>query len=249
MSNILYLMPGVGVTNEEKMRRQRIANTFLASEKNKVIVDNTDEGPLSIETSIEGDLSIRGMLKKVIETKGQYDAVIIGCADDPGLFSLRELLDIPVVGPFESSIAMASTLGDKFSIITILEEGFSETRMILRKYGVEQKCASIRAINCSVLDMMQGKTSKDEVVAAFIRETEKAVQDGASCVILGCMTMAFLLLDEAAMGMTKATVINPAKISVKMAEMLVSLGLIHSAITYPKPDFKKLKISVLPELK
>lgn len=248
MSNILYMMPGVGVTDEEKLRRQKIANTFLTNNNNKVIVDNTDEGPLSIESSIEGDLSIKGMLKKVIQTKGQYDAVIVGCADDPGLFSLRELLDIPVVGPFESSIAMASTLGDKFSVITILEEGFSETRMILRKYGVEQKCASIRAINCSVLDMIQGKISKEEVVEAFIRETEKAVKDGASCIILGCMTMAFLLLDEAVMGRTKVTVINPAKISVKMAEMLVSLGLTHSSITYPKPDIKKLKISVLPEL-
>jgi allantoin racemase len=248
VSDILYLMPGKGASKDEMERREKIANTFLTNPKNRIIVDNIGEGPISIESSIEGDLSIEGMARKVIKTRGQYDAIIIGCADDPGLFSLRELMDIPVVGPFESSIAMASLLGEKYSVITILESGFPEIRMILRKYGVDQKCASIRAINCSVQDMIENKISKDDVIARFVSEVKQAEKDGASSVILGCMTMAFLLLDEAVKGQVAATVINPAKISVKIAEMLVSLGLRHSDISYPKPDFDKLKKTVFPEL-
>lgn len=249
MSNILYLMPGKGASKEEMLRREKIANTFLTNAKNRVIVDNVDDGPLSIESSIEGELSVRGMLKKVIETRGKYDAVIIGCADDPGLFSLRELLDIPVIGPFESSIAMASMLGEKFSVITILESGFPETRMILRKYGADQKCTSIRAIDCSVEAMIEKKVSKEEVTNRFVQEAKKAEkEEGASSMILGCMTMAFLLLDEAVKGQITAPIINPAKVSVKIAEMLVSLGLKHSNLSYPKPDFEKLKKTVLPEL-
>jgi allantoin racemase len=249
MSDILYLMPGKGAAKEEKLRREKIANTFLTSEKNRVFVDDVDEGPLSIESSIEGDLSVHGMLKKAILTKGKYDALIIGCADDPGLFSMRELLDIPVIGPFESSIAMASMIGEKFSVITILESGFPETRMILRKYGAEQKCASIRAINCCVEDMIQQKVSRDEVIDIFIRQAKLAESDGASSLILGCMTMAFLLLEEAVQEKISSIVINPAKVSVKMAEMMASMGLKHSVLSYPKPDFEKLKNSVLPELK
>lgn len=248
MVNILYLMPGTGSTAEEKERRQKIANTFLTNDKNVVIVDDLKEGPLSIESCIEGEMSIPGMLRKAIRMKGQYDALIIGCADDPGIFSMRELLDVPVVGPMETSIAMAAVLGEKFSIITIDESVYPETRMILRKYGALDKCASIRSIECTVLDMISGKKNKEEVVDAFVREAQLAVKDGASCITLGCMTMAFLLLDEAVKDKLKTPVINPAKVAVKMAEMLVSLNLRHSQLAYPKPNFNKLSISVLPEL-
>lgn len=248
MSKILYLMPGRGVSKEEKLRREEIANGFLADKKKRVIVDSTEKGPISIESSIEGDLSVEGMLEKVIRERGNFDALIIGCADDPGIFSLRELLDVPVTGPFESSIAFSTMLGEQFSVITILESGFPETRMILRKYGVEQKCASIRAINYSVLDLMEKKVSKEDIINAFVRECKAAVDDGASSIILGCMSMAFMLLDEMAGDYVEVPIINPAKIAVKTSEMLLSLGLSHSRRSYPKPDMDKLGRTVFKGL-
>src|SRR5882672_6048495 len=51
------------------------------------------------------------------EGKGA-DAVVIACFGDPGLFALRELATIPVVGMAEASCHLASTLGRKFSIVT-----------------------------------------------------------------------------------------------------------------------------------
>lgn len=251
MANILFLMPRTGSTVEEKEKRQKIANTFLTNDKNRVIVDDLEEGPLSIESSIEGDMSIPGMLRKAISMKGQYDALIIGCGDDPGIFSMRELLDVPVVGPMETSIAMAAILGDKFSMITTEKSAYPETRMILRKYGALDKCASIRSIECTVtslIDMISGKKNKEKMVDVFVKESQLAIEDGASCITLGCLGMAFLLLDEAVKDKVKAPIINPVKVAVKMAEMLVSLNLRHSQLAYPKPNFNRLKISILPEL-
>lgn len=250
MGTILYLSPGVGGTPERKARLEAFANQCLTNPTaNRVICYSIDEGPVSIESCIEGELSIPGMLKKAIQKRGEYDAVVIGCTDDPGLFALRELLDVPVVGPFQASIELACELGEKYSIVTILEDGFPETRMILRNYGVEQKCASVRAIGFTVAELNSGEISQEQITAAFLREAKAAQADGASSIVLGCMSMALQKLDEVAKGKIEALVMNPIKIGVKTAEMLISLGLSHSRLSYPKPDMAKLQRTVLPGLK
>jgi allantoin racemase len=176
--------------------------------------------------------------------QGQYDAAIIGCAGDPGLAPARELAEIPIIAPFESSISVASMLGDKFSIITILDSIVPAIRRTLRDYGVEHKCASVRVINFNVLDMIG---NREKVARAFLKEAKSvAEKDGASSIILGCMTMAFLLVDEAVNGRIEIPIINPAKISIKVAEMLVSLGLKQSRASYPRPNIEKLRNSLFP---
>ncbi len=248
MSQIFYLIPGKGMPKKEIKRRESIANTFLNDKTNNVFADESGEGPESIESSLERELSVHGMINKLIEKKDQADAAIIGCASDPGLFSLRELFDIPIVGPLESSIALSMLLGDKFSIITILESAYPRIRNVLRQYEILNKCSSIRAINYSVADLNNEKISKDDIVNAFIKEANNAVRDGASSVIMGCMSMAFHLLDEEAGRKIDIPVINPAKTSIKMAELLVSMGFIHSRRAYPKANKVKLKNSILPNL-
>ena len=122
MSTILYIMPGQGVSQEEIERRTAIANSFLLNKENEVVITDTDEGPSSIESSVEGDLSVKGVLLKLIEKKGSFNSVIIGCADDPGLFSVREIMNVPVIGPMETSIAFSKILGERFGYITISKE-------------------------------------------------------------------------------------------------------------------------------
>jgi allantoin racemase len=246
MATILYLMPGIDVGAREIARRERIANTFLTNPSNRVVVDECDEGPTSIESTIEAEMSVSGMLKKAIKLRGQYDALVIGCAGDPGINSMRELLDCPVVGPLESSLAVSSLVGDKFSLVTILDSGIPKSWVTLRKYGFDHKCASVRAINAHVLDMVDGRVGRQQVVDAVARATSQAAADGASSVVLGCMTMAFLLPDESID--LAAKVINPAKVAIKVAEMQLSLGLTHSRVSHPAPDLGKLKATVLPEL-
>lgn len=249
MGRILYLMPGVGASPEEIARRQRLAQSFLTNPAaNTVTVDDTDEGPESIESSIEGDLSVRGVLRKLLALRGAYDAVVVGCGDDPGLFSIRELMDVPVVGPMEASIALAFTIGDRFSLITTSEVCFPETRMILRKYGAEGRCASLHAVDCTVGDMIEGRITREQLAEAFARQAYLAIAQGASCITMGCMSMGFQLLDEAVRETVPAPVLNPAKVAIKMAEMQMSLGIKHSVLAYPKPDLAKLKRTLLPEI-
>ena len=47
----------------------------------------------------------------------RFDAVVIGCFGDPGLFALRELSAVPVTGLAEASLQQAAALG-RFAIVT-----------------------------------------------------------------------------------------------------------------------------------
>ena len=248
MGTILYMMPGTGALQAEKDRREAIANSFLVNKNNRVVVTDTDEGPDSIESSIEGDLSVRGVLKKLISLRGTYDAVVIGCGDDPGLFSVREIADVPVLGPMETSIAYASMIGDRFGFITISQAAFPETRMIFRRYRAESRCASIRSMDVTVEDMIEKRICEEDFVRRFAREAEAAVDCGASTVLMGCMSMAYMLMDEKVKEYTDIPVINPAKVAVCTAEVMMSLKLKHSPYAFPRPNMEKLKATVLPEL-
>lgn len=244
MPKILYLVPIVGLSEEEKKRRERLANSFLTQDKNRVIVEDVEEGPVSIESSIEENMSIGGVLKKLVEVQDKYDAAVIGCAGDPGLEPARELVTIPIIGPLESSFHIASMLGEKISVIPSINPSIWRK---LRIYGMEHKLASVGVFNIPVLEMDK---KKEEVVKVFLREAKKAVEtDKAAIIILGCMTMAFLLIDEMVKDKIDVPIINPAKISIKVAEMLVSLGLKQSCVSFPKPNYEKLKESLFPNLK
>jgi allantoin racemase len=243
MVRLLYLMPGIEVGQAEMRRREKIAAQFLTDPSNKIVVEECDEGPVAIESVTENEMSVPGLIKKALKLKGTYDALIVGCAGDPGLYALREVLDVPVVGPLESSLAVASMLGYKYSVATILETGIPKVWSTLRKYGEDHRCASVRAIQAKVQEMVDGDVSRDSVIRSVETVADMAMTDGASCVILGCMTMAFLLVDESTT--SPLPIVNPAKVSVKIAEMLATLGIRHSDISYPKPDIEKLQRTIL----
>jgi allantoin racemase len=246
MAKILYLVPGVGLNGEELQRRQGIANSFLTQDKNEVLVEAVDDGPLSIESSIEEAMSIAGILKKLAAVQDRYDAVVIGCAGDPGLAPARELSRIPVVGPIEASFHIAAMLGEKFSVVTILDSIVPAIWRVLREYGLEHKCASVRVIDYPVLEMHK---DPEGVAMALLRESKEAVtHDGAASIVMGCMSMAFMMVEDRVQSQLEAPIVNPAKVAVKFAEMLVTLGLNQSRVTYPKPNYEKLGKSVFPNL-
>jgi allantoin racemase len=197
MMNLLYLLPGAGMPADEIERRTKIANSIAKSETN-VSVMEVGIGPLSIESSVEEYMAIGPMLQKLLEIRknNSYDAVIIGCAGDPGLKPARELLNIPVIGPAESSYHFACMLSDRFSILTILHAGVASedsSRIRIREMGLENRLASVEFVQVSVADMW-GKNT-EILIEQMNDSVKKAKHKGAGCVVLGCMSMAFLLVD------------------------------------------------------
>lgn len=227
---------------EELERRTEIANG-IARPGVSIVVEEVGEGPLSIESSIEEFMSIGPMLKRMLKIRdeGRFDAVIIGCAGDPGLRPARELLDIPVIGPAESSYLFASMVSDRFSVVSTLqagEESEDGVRLRAREMGLDAKLVSVEFARLSVADMWNQDSAP--VVAMIQDAAFQAKKRGAGCIVLGCMSMAFHLVDEE-IRQDPLPIVNPLKTAIKAAESFVDLGIGHSRVTYPAADFDKLK--------
>ena len=106
---------------------------------------------------------------------------------------------------------------------------------------MENRLAAIEFVDTSVVDLWN---PNDSSIARKVNEAiERAREKGAGCVVFGCMSMGFLLLDETLVD-SPLPIINPLKTSIKTAEMFVDMKAKHSRITYPAADLDKLDKTV-----
>ncbi|MFW9806895.1 MAG: aspartate/glutamate racemase family protein, partial [Candidatus Thorarchaeota archaeon] len=218
-------------------------------EGTRVTVMEVGEGPLSIESEIEAYMSVGPMLEWLFRRRKdiKYDAVIIGCAGDPGIGPIRELMDIPVIGPAESAYHIACMVADRFSVISPKQAGGTDTADDLvartREMGLNSRLASVEFVEMPITEMWSDDPT------SIIKQTKtaisKAKEKGAGAVVLGCMSIAFRTAK------TKwdvgIPIINPLSAAIKIAESFVHMGILQSRVTYPAADFKKLIGTVFKE--
>lgn len=233
---IAYFAPGplsaTSLGPEELARRKAYLenHTFPGTE---VDVREATRGPSSLESAVEEVLAMPGIVHGVrdFEREGA-DAVIIGSFDDPGLAAARELVRIPVIGPAEASCHLAAQLGDRFGILTVVDEVIPLLRRLLRGYGLDRLLADIRAVHVPVLEL---RSQPAKVLASLTSEGERTVEAGADTLILGGMTLGFLGVAPKLQERLEVPVIDPVLASLKMAESAVSLSAVHSRRAYPPP--------------
>jgi allantoin racemase len=235
---MVYVLPGpLSRTEEgrvEMERRLSILRSYAAPGTEVDIVD-VDEGPASIESLYEEYLSIPNTIDKMLEMeKKGYDAAILGCYGDPGLDAIREITDkMVVVGPGEAGVMAAALCGHRFSIITVTNSIINALHHLVEKAGVGKKLASVRAIETPVLELA---SNREDTVKKLIEEGRKAIrEDRADTLVLGCMSMGFLNTAEEMSEALGIPVVNPGRVSLKMAEALVGTGLVHSKLAYMTP--------------
>ena len=189
---IVYFLPGPmsrgPLGPEELVRRQAFLNEH-AFHGTEAVVRETENGPASVESSAEEYLSVPGILEAAprLEAEG-FDAMIIGCFGDPGLAPARELVDFPVIGPGQAGALAAAQMGQRFAIITVVDEVVPAIRRQMRGYGLEGLVADIRAVDVPVLELRQ---RADQVLETLELEAHAALRAGADTLVLGCMTMGF----------------------------------------------------------
>ncbi|MCD6410119.1 MAG: aspartate/glutamate racemase family protein [Candidatus Verstraetearchaeota archaeon] len=199
----------------------------VAFQGTEIDVVSLERGPASIESAYDEALAVPEVLKIVVKAERQgYDAVVILCMGDPGVAPARELVEIPVVGPCQASLTIASTLGERCSILTILREAVPTFWRLARRYGFEGHLASVRSIEIPVLKLWD---DRDAVFRALAREGRLAIEeDGADVLILGCTGM--MDLGERLQQQLGVPVVDPALAALKYAELLVSLNLSHRRV-------------------
>jgi allantoin racemase len=213
-------------------------------EKLGISFDNVTigSGPSSIESHFDEAFSAPFVAIEAMKAERDgIDGVIIDCMGDPGMMAAREAVSIPVVGPGEAAMHMASMMGHKFSCISITDSVRPIFFAHARVYGIAEKLASVRIIN---MPLQLIEESPEKTFEALYAEAVKAIrQDYADTLILGCtgfVGVAQRLQDKIKRELGMAVpVINPLPTAALMAVMMVQGGLPHSPQAYHKPNLKK----------
>jgi allantoin racemase len=225
---------------KEMKRREALLNSWAFAGTSVTVVDVPD-GPASIESSYEELMAVPATLEGIRQAERDgYDAVIIGCFGDPGLDAARELVGIPVIGPGETSMLLAASLGHRYSIVTILDSVIPSQEHQAHKAGVLGKLASVEVTNIPVLELMNDPVFSKRRVEEVGRDAIE--RHRADSLVLGCMTMSFLDVAEEVGANLGVPVINAGRAALKAAETLVSMGMSHSKRAFPTPPkFRKAK--------
>jgi allantoin racemase len=210
-----------------------VTGVIMESAKRKVTDPNTELIPLTnpkgtknIDCGFADYQSvwsfIRAILAKVEEVKA--DAVVLAGFGNVGVFALKEALSIPVLSISETTQSLAATMGHKYTVLTMLKQFIPYQEDLVRLYRLQDKCASVRAINVNVEKCV---TDRENTLNQLKDEILKIVdEDGAEVVVLGCAGLCGY--DGALQELVGLPVLDPVTITVKVAEMMVATGLCHS---------------------
>lgn len=207
-------------TNEDMTRRLQETADRLAGPGTTVEAVHAPWGVGTVEGAYDAAFAALATAELVREHADRFDAFIIACYSDPGLFACRELTDKPVLGLAQSSMLASAALGSRFSILSPLRQMRPILENLVRLYGLERLCASVRTVDTDVLSAF---SAGEEADRAFAREGRRALEeDGAEVLCLGGAI--FAGRDHAISRLTGAPCIDGLSAAVKMAEMYVSLG-------------------------
>ena len=225
--DVVMLISGL---DEEAMEKRRESLAIHASPGTELRLVTTRNAPPSVESQAEMELAAPGILQRVKESEREgADAVIIWGGHDPSLTASRELASIPVLGPGMASMHLA----DRFGLLVQLPEVLGISRRQVRDLGLQDRCAGIHAVGIPVLRLRRPESFEK------IRETAvQAVENGADAICFGCMALndhAPRLSESLGETHPGVLVIHPAMAVIRLAELLVGMGLSHSKRSYPLP--------------
>jgi allantoin racemase len=138
-----------------------------------------DDQPKGIYDDETCAIALPKILKLGEEMEQEHvKAIIVSCADDPGVKELRKIVKIPIIGAGSSSACLALSFGGRIGTLGITEGTPRVMRDILGKHLVaETRPEGVK----TTLDLMTDEGRKNALSAVqYLRET------GAEVIALAC---------------------------------------------------------------
>ncbi len=222
--------------SEELVGKAREEYQACASPGVELSVVCLAKGTRSIESEFDMALAQPDVIRLAREAeKDGVAACTIACFGDPGAAGAREVVGIPVIGEGEAAMHCASLLGNRFSVVITERAIFPLVHRLVRACGMQGRFASVREVGAGVLDF-----SLDCVPRAIDQSVAAVQEDGADVIVMGCtgtgVDMARAIEEGVRQRLgTYVPVIDPVKVTMKLAESFAALGLSHSKVAYPYP--------------
>lgn len=206
------------------------------------VVSLVGEGPSHVEYNAFEALMLPQLLRTVRWAEEEdYDAAVIGCFYDPALRAAREITErMVVVGPAQSALSIAGSLGERFSILVGRKKWIPEMAENVHRCGASERVVSWRVLEMGVDDFQQDTAvTEDRIMGEARRAVE---QDGADVIILGCTAeFGFFqnVQDELGVPVIDATV-APLKHAEHLVDSVRRFGWAHSKrVGYDGPSVEE----------
>jgi allantoin racemase len=149
------------------------------------VVSLPADRPKHLEYHAYEALVVADIVRLTYQAASEFDAVVIGCFYDVGLREAREVSGRAVVtAPCQSATAIASNLGNTFSVLVGRRKWIPKMRENIHLYGHGHRLASMRPLELGVHDF---QADHDRTCERLLSVGRQAVEeDGAEVLILGC---------------------------------------------------------------
>ena len=95
-----------------------------------------------------GELTTQQIVENVMRAEREgYDAFAMSCFGDPGVHEARSLVDIPVIGSFESSFKIATITGQAIGVLSLNAAGVRRSHERIRAFGFQHTVAAVMAMD------------------------------------------------------------------------------------------------------
>ena len=181
--------------NSSQRMTADIAATAKAAAPASVEVDvvRMPESPEVLESFADYTLAAAQMMGFVADSGAAgYDGVLVACFGDPGLYAMKELLDVPCIGIAEASLSRALLLGSRFSIIAASTKARPMMESLVDTYGLQARNAGTLTLNAPIESFL-GNPQK---LAALISNVLDAAESASDVLIYGCAGMTALTATE-----------------------------------------------------
>jgi allantoin racemase len=222
-----------GYPPEERRRRADAALSYSSEEVKVGIVDVKASPYFYGMTPAEIQMVAPAFIEsfKQAEREGYHAVVPLGTLE-LGVDGGKSAVDIPVIGPTEAALHVAAIVGDKFGAIVYHENQMSFLRAIVRRYGMEERMVGF---GVSGFDLPDLAANHDQVVENFVKEAKRLIGLGAEVIFpMGISQCPVHIKPDWLQKELGVPVVEAIGAPIRMAALLVSLGLKPSRMRWPK---------------
>jgi len=135
-------------------------------------------------------------------------------------------MEIPVTGPAESSMLLATLMGGRFGIVTFHPKAVPDYEKMIRDYGFESRTIArpVRPLRQSPEEQLKALTNPEPAIEDFEEVATALVRDGAEVIIPGCLMLSPLLVKNGVHRVESAPVLDVVSVTVKLAESMYELS-------------------------